>query len=563
MLRIPNPGSDIDIFIRIFRDLHAELHSQYDFGLDDITRAMIARNNVTSSGAIGEEAIRRSTREDRSRDGLYNQSKAYAEALRMLGWIQSTTATLRFAFSLLGEHVVAAANVRPLFRECLLAVSYPNEVLTVKGNQSVRVFAAILRAMARMENKISRDEMIAGPMSIDNDRDEPLFAKMVEAITDYRQDPGALQIAIKQMEKDRRITKTTMENYTRFPIAALQWAGWAKKEKGYFHLTTFGLEEFARIKAATDVRLSDFRKLPAEAQAPFIRHTFYSMLARSGFDVAPVSPQMQADAQVLAKHSSYHQSQIIFSPFQQIGRTEVNAAVQTAEAVSDEKPDKPAAPGKRPTGPASLREDRPVTRVLFEVTTEKATSITEAPTLTHQIRTQAKLHQNNINAVVQALATQHETDNQDVFYPLIAELFCLLGFNCQKSRQGVNYARADAIIIDPKESIPIEIKSPGEEFEISVKGVRQALENKVILLSRKNYATTSETTSLVVGFNRPNERSEVHELIEDIHKAFGVRVAVLDFRSLLRLAVTTVLSEKKVAIPNFGRMKGVIDVTSA
>ena len=218
---------------------------------------------------------------------------------------------------------------------------------------------------------------------------------------------------------------------------------------------------------------------------------------------------------------------------------------------------------KRPSAVAALRENRPVTRILFEVTAEKATSITEAPTLANQIHAQAKLHQNNINAVVQALATQHEADNQDVFYPLIAEIFCLLGFDCQKSRQGVNYARADAIIIDPKESIPIEIKSPGEEFEISVKGVRQALENKVILLSRKNYPTTPRTTSLVVGFNRPNERSEVHELIEDIHKAFGVRVAVLDFRSLLRLAVTTVLSEKKVSIPNFQIIKGVVDVASA
>ncbi|HQL77648.1 MAG TPA: hypothetical protein PLU91_05575 [Verrucomicrobiota bacterium] len=563
MIRIPNPGSDIDIFIRIFRELHAELHSHYDFNLDDMTRAMIIRNNVTSQGAIGQEALRRSTREDRSRDPLYNQSKMYAELFRTLGWLQSTSSALRFAFSFLGHHVASAKTPKPLAKECLLGLAYPNDVLEVKGRQSIRIFTAILRAMARMGNRISRDEMIAGPMSIDNDRDETLFAEMVEAITDYREEPGALQIAIKQMEKDRAITKTTMENYTRFPIAALQWAGWAQKDKGYLHLTPVGLEEVARIQGATDVRLSDFRKLPVEAQAPFVRYTFYGMLARSGFDVAPVAPQMQADAQVLAKHSSYHQGQVIFSPFQQIGRTEVNAAVQTAEAVSDEKPDKAAAPGKRSTAAASLREDRPVTRVLFEVTAEKATSITEAPTLAHQIRTQAKLYQNNINAVVQALATQHETDNQDVFYPLIAELFCLLGFNCQKSRQGVNYARADAIIIDPKESIPIEIKSPGEEFEISVKGVRQALENKVILLSRKNYSTTSETTSLVVGFNRPNERSEVHELIEDIHKAFGVRVAVLDFRSLLRLAVTTVLSEKKVAIPNFGKLKGVIDVTSA
>jgi hypothetical protein len=61
MLRIPNPGSDIDGFIRIFRDLHPFLREKANFTLDDITEAMIAKKNVTSQGAIGDEALRRSS----------------------------------------------------------------------------------------------------------------------------------------------------------------------------------------------------------------------------------------------------------------------------------------------------------------------------------------------------------------------------------------------------------------------------------------------------------------------------------------------------------------------
>ena len=34
--------------------------------------------------------------------------------------------------------------------------------------------------------------------------------------------------------------------------------------------------------------------------------------------------------------------------------------------------------------------------------------------------------------------------------------------------------------------IPIEIKSPSEELYVNVKGIRQALENKIILESRYN-----------------------------------------------------------------------------
>jgi hypothetical protein len=45
------------------------------------------------------------------------------------------------------------------------------------------------------------------------------------------------------------------------------------------------------------------------------------------------------------------------------------------------------------------------------------------------------------------------------------------------------------MIVDATDSIPIEIKSPGEEMELSVKALRQAVENKVILLSRNQFPT--------------------------------------------------------------------------
>ena len=176
MIRIPNPGSDIDIFIRIFKKLFDELKDRENFDLDDISRAMIKRSNVSSQGAIGSEALRRSTREDRSRDPIYNQSKMYAELFRTLGWLQSTTSALCFSFSLLGEHVATAKTPKALASECLLGLAYPNDVLGIKGEQSVRLFLAILRAMSRLDGTISRDEMIVGPMSINDDRDEKIFS---------------------------------------------------------------------------------------------------------------------------------------------------------------------------------------------------------------------------------------------------------------------------------------------------------------------------------------------------------------------------------------------------
>ena len=108
--------------------------------------------------------------------------------------------------------------------------------------------------------------------------------------------------------------------------------------------------------------------------------------------------------------------------------------------------------------------------------------------------------------------------------------------------------------------IPIEIKSPGEETEISVKAIRQALENKIIFLSRQQYKTDNETTSLAIGYNLPNMRSEVFELIEDIHNSFNFNICVLSFTDLLVMAVSVINSGKEISIQNFRTLKGVYNV---
>lgn len=561
MQRIPNPGSDITIFLRIFTELHEELRGRSSFGLDDITRAMIVRNNVSSQGAIGEEALRRSTRTDRSRDPLYNQSKMYAELFRTLGWIQSTTSKLIFTFSWLGEHIATARNPKSLVNECLLGISYPNDVLGVQSDQSICIFGSILRAMERLENRISRDEMIAGPLNIDDDRNARSFDEMVSLIMDCRRRPAELRRVIARMEEQRRITKTTMENYTRFPIGAIQWAGWAVKQNGSFVLTDYGREVLGRLNVASDIRLSDYKRLPTEAKPAFIRYSFYKMLGRSGFDLEPVTDRMHEDEILMERLRCLPEGEILFSPFQQISRDEVNSAFPETAHNGDMEINQNGSLLDEYENTATDGRP-PITTILFEIGGDENLVDTEAGLLDREIRLELETSRGDIDDTVEALFVRYSRSNQDVFYPLVSNLFRILGFDCRKSRQGVNYERADAMIVDPVGSIPIEIKSPGEEVEISVKAVRQALENKIVLMSRRSYPCIPETTSLVVGYNAPNERSEVHELIEDIHTTFNVKVGVIDFRSLLKLAVTTIAAGRRVVLPEFTSIKGVIRVES-
>ena len=111
MLRFPNPGSDISSFIRIFTELYAALQHLTSFDLDDFTQVLVERNLATSCGHMGSEALRRSTRDDRSLDPLYNQSKMYTELYKVLGWLHPTSeGALVFKFTLLGAHVVQAGT---------------------------------------------------------------------------------------------------------------------------------------------------------------------------------------------------------------------------------------------------------------------------------------------------------------------------------------------------------------------------------------------------------------------------------------------------------------------
>jgi hypothetical protein len=105
-----------------------------------------------------------------------------------------------------------------------------------------------------------------------------------------------------------------------------------------------------------------------------------------------------------------------------------------------------------------------------------------------------------------AFADAHASDTQTAFYPLVTHLFQILGFRSDYSRAGVNYQRWDACVWIDCDALPVEIKSPTEEVYLSTKAVRQALENKVILLARGGLATRRELTSLVVGYRLPNER---------------------------------------------------------
>lgn len=532
VLRIPNPGSDIDIMARIFRELYRDLSDHSTFILDDISRAMINRNNVTSQGALGPKALIRSTRPDRSRDPLYNQSKMYAEVYRVLGLISSVESALLFRFSHLGQHLGVATDPAVLLKECLLGIAYPNRVVEVKGNNQVRLFVCILRCMTALDGKISRDEIILGPMSITNDRDEKEFQDLVQRLKQLRSTQGGIERAIEGLSQKAGISPNTMHNYTRIPIGALLWTGWAVKEEGYFHLTELGRAILKTVGLARGIRIDDFDNLQPQFRAPLVRVSFYEMLGRAGFDLAPVRSILETDRKTLAVGGFNPEQPILFSPFQQLGNEDLSGAFGETIPRTSLRPTSISA------SPSEIRSTLVSRIVLRQNNAVSPTPGTDSEKVLQTLQEAVKACGNDRDKVIDALHRKYETSARDEFYPLVTALFNIAGFHCELTRTGVNSARADARIVLKDDTIPIEIKSPSEESEISVKAVRQALENKIVFLSRKMFPCDAKTSTLVVGFKSPNARSEVNDLIKDIKKCFDVSVGIFDFRNLLLMTLS-------------------------
>lgn len=573
MIRFPNPGSDMPTFIRIFQSLHTYLGKMKVFTLDDMSRTLTSMNLAASSGYVGEQALQLSTRDDRSRDPLYNQSKMYAELYRSLGWICSNEEkALLFSFTLLGEHVAAAkVDPRSIFEESILGINYPNQIIDNKNTDASRTFACILRTAYELDGVICRDEMILGAMNV-NDTDKKSFDNMINYIKGIRGDFIKLRAEMEGFSKKAKIQINTLQNYTRFPISVLVYCGWFKKERTSalypnsrnmvtLKMTPYGFEKAKWLKKVLDVRTSLYDELDVRVRPAMIRLGFYTMLQRANFDIVPVIAEIANDKKAASKYIKDN-GDVLFSPYQTIKSKTVDSALGIMDENSQASKVAEVSETYFIRNGKSDKKSNQHNKVRLLKTNKSDISKSDITPISQEILKYISKGKSD-SEIIELLFVKYRQATKEVFYPLIADLFKILGFNCIVSRAGINYERWDAIAVDDRHSIPIEIKSPTEEEFISIKAIRQALENKIILLSRKSYMTDWETTSLAVGYNMPNDRAEVSRLIDDIRNAFNVKIGVIDFKSLLEMVVKKLIGEADVNISEIMRMEGLINVENS
>lgn len=565
VLRFPNPGSTIENFVSVYGAAFARLNGRV-VDLDDMVRAVVTANLATSSGHIGEEAIARSTRADRSRDQLYNQLKMYAELFRTLGWLHPTPEkALNYTFTLLGEQVVASGrDFWPLLEECVLGIIYPTPTLAVKGDFDLRPFAFILRVMAACDGHISRDEMIIGPLSAASDRGQGNLDTVVNIVKSARASAAKTEEFVDAVSSARGIQVNTLQNYTRWPIALLRDLGWAEKGAAKFangrkysalHLTERGWAQAKRLEAVVDLRVDDVEALEPEERVAFSVIAHFRMLERSGFNIEPLTARIleaEAIGASALKRLGADGHTLLFSPFQSLSLDDIEAAFPSRRPLAQaEEVAAQMAIVNAPDG----RDDRSHLFVHPNLVAADGAGVNGPDALREELQALLDAY-GTIDAAAAAFAANHASDTQTAFYPLVTHLFQILGFKSDYSRAGVNYQRWDACVWVGDYALPVEIKSPTEEVMLSTKAVRQALENKVILLSRGGLETQRDLTSLVVGNRLPNERGEMSNLIDDVFKAFGLRLGVIDLTTLGHLALRAVRDGMAIDTVQLSNLRG-------
>lgn len=568
MLRFRNPSSNLTTQIHILQVLYRKLGAKAHFGWEEMAEIVVTESSLmTAYGYSGVKAASISSQKKTSENSVKMNAKMMAEVFRVYGWVAPVNKESSYPIRFTTVGLCAATNetgAYELIKQAALGFVSPNENMSrVKSKDVVRFFPFALRTMRDMGGFLHKHELCIGPMSTDDNCQEK-YDQMLEQLSANRPNMGNLKESFKQFCKEQGMTTTSVDNLTRTPISILRTAGWVEsvRTKAVFtnsqlclKITDEGIEQLNNLDLMLDFRLRDYRQAAAHEKEPLIRVGLFSMLQRAGYLLSDKqSDQLEEDKQQIAHILGG--KELLFSPYQTISADEVDQALGI-----DLKTEAYSESGVKAQSIQFSVPEFELGETITDHDLESAEGLAPLRKSAQELYTHLESvlsEKKSKDAAVSTLFRSYRILKQDSFYPLIADLFSIIGFPCKESRAGDNGARWDAIVADAVDTIPIEIKSPMEEEYLSLKAVRQALENKVILLSRQHHPTRRETTSLAVGYHLPNSRAEVSTLIDYFYNSYQVRIGLIGLETLLELAIEAVSSKRQPHRTAISELKGVL-----
>lgn len=355
VFRFSNAVSDVDKIIDTYKKIYAHFLSVSESGeFFDHSQAaeFLAMNGLASSlGAIGATALSRSTRDDKSRDPLYNQHKSYSEMFRMLGWYEPGSMQTNFRLSEYGSYIADTEDknvLKNLLAMNVLHIVSPNPLTNVKGGNTLRPFPMILKLMLKLDGIITRDEIIAGVLCCQDDTKDNVIDETAEMLRKCRRKGlKAIDDAILQIRKQHDLgSPATLQNYTRFPIAVLKWTGWAdgKPVRGVYGnrsikvlmLTDAGKMVASNVSTIPDVRYEDLERYSSDIQGAFVALSNLTKLANAGFDIGEYAdslPTLRSLCSPILNDFGISDDNFLFFGYQEVPRELLHTADKVLESI--------------------------------------------------------------------------------------------------------------------------------------------------------------------------------------------------------------------------------------
>lgn len=549
-ITLRNAASNLDLLCQTFCTI-ARIVGDQTFGMEGLAGILASEGLMSSKGRTGKDARARSYRKKSSLDSMLMQAKAYAEIYRLLGWMRSESNKKRTIYRItwLGKLLASLDDPIPLMEACFLGITLPTGGMIRQCKCVKKLLWCYLEQLYASSTPLTKEDLVClchfCPES-EEPTDQGLF------IPDLPASKSTHEIqSIDDLARKAGIQVNTLLNSTRLPIAALKRFGWTVQPAEPYSLSDKGKKLVEDFQAGVSIDYPTASGKYRELLHQLAVVGLVQMLDRAGLkdnsgcrDLLPYNSSL--DSLVQARILPDLTSQLYFSPYQSLGP----AALMDIFGSSLEHD----ATGEF-VAPAPSAETEPQSMPHSVLTTQyRGTGPATSGPLAEKIRATTGSLEERTAQLIETYASE----KQDVFYQVVVEAFQILGFDCRLGRLGQNGARCDAIIEAGVWSIPIEIKSPREEKTISVKAVRQALENRVILCNRPPYKTRINVSSLVVGYEYPPPRSEALPLIDAIYKTYGIRIALVSFGLLMELAVLAMTEGEYPDFMNLTHLFGLV-----
>ena len=532
-LQLQNQGNIVsNIYLLDQMDLASDMaDSQGYYSKRSVAIIGVSSLIITSGSKVGDEVAKIvDAGGDSSRNSPLQNAKARMQILRVLGLVSADYGSETYAITRVGKLVLSQFRQNPrdyrMLRELFLGISTSTETYEHNCSDSFNCFLGygICYAFSCLDYRIGTDEM---PLLTSYDireidsfvRDVRLNRKKKRTFTGTHphfpktsqgtplKNPSNLTRSINQILRICRIVKPRMERID---------------SRNYYVCTEEGkafVDEIRqRFKSTLFLTAAKFRKKNnIVIQRAICNEAFNMMLFRSG--IVNVSPDCN----------------IAFSPFQMLPET---SAEWFLGGKIRRHPDSDSARISTINSMVTARDLR-ISAEYNSATSFHDELTGEIKKLTDRILDLSK-GKHDTRSIAKTICDEHKDGNKQQFYPFIHSLLRVIGLDCKGE-----IGRFDAYCLFNNHVIPVEIKSFGEAPTYTAKGIRQAIENKIMSF-RGDLKNDLDYATIVVGFGHPENDSESRLHIDQTYSCLKIKIIAADLFSIVHMAVMRIVEHKAV-----------------